>query len=215
MMNLKAQANKLNKKILVFAETKRRRVLIGELSYNNSSNKYEFVYNEKYISIKQATPLGPEFPFSKTKHISKKGQLFPSLLDRIPERKNPAYKDYCKSQGISIDEKDLIILLGTIGRKGPSSLIFELVDREESFTSKDVKEFRKKLGITIHDFALAFDISEITLIRIETNKSKDKNILQKIEMFNKFPDTALWQIKKRRPWIHSKTFDTLVQCFTT
>ena len=48
-------------------------------------------------------------------------------MDRIPSKENPAYPDYCKSQGISVNETNPIILLIAIGKRGPSTFIFEPV----------------------------------------------------------------------------------------
>src|SRR5262249_387222 len=129
-------------------------------------------------------PIGPDLELVKLQHHSAKGELFPTLADRIPDKSNPAYKDYCRSQGISTTEKNPIILLGTIGKRGPSSFIFEPVYRTE-FGPRDVTNLRKKLGITQHDLAEAFDISKVTLQRIESGDSKDLNTLKRLQiLFN-------------------------------
>jgi hypothetical protein len=53
---------------------------------------HELTYDQDYVLSKSAIPL--------------------------PSRKNPAYEDYCRSQGISKDEDNLSVLLGTIGKRG-------------------------------------------------------------------------------------------------
>src|SRR6202022_1252354 len=95
--------------------------------YEKINDRYELTYNKKYAHSKNAIPIGPDLHLFKLHHQSKKGKLFSSFIDRIPEKSNPAYKDYCKAEGISSTEKNPIILLGTIGKRGPSSFIFEPV----------------------------------------------------------------------------------------
>ncbi|MCB1107049.1 MAG: hypothetical protein KDK76_03020, partial [Chlamydiia bacterium] len=51
--------------------------------------------------------------------------LFVPFLERIPSKNNPSYPEYCQSVGISVDEENVFVLLSTIGRRGPSSFIFE------------------------------------------------------------------------------------------
>lgn len=154
-------------RLQVFCETRKRRIFVGELTYNPKEDKYEFIYDKKYIHTKNAIPIGPDLDLFKLHHQSEKGKIFSSFLDRIPEKSNPAYKDYCESQGISPKEKNLIILLGTIGKRGPSSFIFEPVYFSK-FKPSDIKNFREALGVTQHDIAQAFDINQTTLQRIES-----------------------------------------------
>jgi DNA-binding XRE family transcriptional regulator len=124
------------------------------------------------------------------RHRSEKGKLFPSFIDRIPDKSNPAYKDYCKAQGVSLNEKNPIILLGAIGKRGPSSFIFEPVYYSE-FDPIEIKNLRKKLQITQHDIAEAFDINKRTLQRIEKGTSQDLNTLKRLQILLKFPNVAL------------------------
>ena len=139
--------------------------------------------------------------------------MFPIFLDRIPDKLNPAYADYCSSQNISPDEKNIMVLLGTIGRRGPSSFVFEPVYSSD-FSADDITKFRKQLSISQHDFALAFDISQATLQRIESDKSIDLNTLKRIEMLLTFPDVALWQLKQTGDRVHKNALTKLRKYFS-
>src|SRR5204863_229612 len=98
--------NKLDdNRLHIFHEGKKRRIFVGELIYNKKKDIYEFNYDKNYTHSKNAIPISPELSIFKLHHQLKKGKLFPAFLDRIPEKANPAYKDYCKSQGISPNEK--------------------------------------------------------------------------------------------------------------
>jgi len=111
----------------VFLERRKTRQWVGVL--RRVDHKLVFTYDDEYFKAKRVIPLGPEFPLTQKEFISDK--LFASLDDRIPSRRNPAYPEYCAAVGIDSKEKDPLILLSTIGRKGPSSFIFyPLYDRQ-------------------------------------------------------------------------------------
>lgn len=114
-------------RLKIFHESRKGRTLVGELIYNKDNNSHELIYDKNYAYSKNAIPISPDLDLFKLRHQSKKGKLFPSFIDRIPDKSNPAYNDYCKAQGISPTEKNPIILLGSIGKRGPSSFIFEPV----------------------------------------------------------------------------------------
>ena len=141
------------------AEGRKRRAFVGVLTFVPAENLYRFEYDEKYFRSKGAIPLGPELNLAQKAHLSNPAALFPSLTDRIPDRANPAYADYCASQGISVDEQNPIILLGTIGRRGPSSFVFESVFISADEVLGKFKNFRQELDLSIYDLAQAFDIS--------------------------------------------------------
>lgn len=185
----------------ILHEGRKRRIFVGTLTYDESKDKYNLIYDKGYARSKNAIPIGPNLDLLTLEHHSEKGKLFPILADRIPDKENPAYKDYCESQGISITENNPIILLGTIGKRGPSSFIFEPVYRTE-FNHNDVTKLREKLQITQHDLAEAFDISKVTLQRIEAGISKDANTLKRLEVLFDFPEVALWQLKQTGAFIH-------------
>jgi len=202
--NLKLCQDKLN----IFHEGRKRRIFVGELNYSKEQEVYELTYDESYAYSDTAIPLGPELDLFKLRHRSEKGKLFKSLLDRIPSKENPAYKDYCASQGISPDEQNPIILLGSIGKRGPSSFIFEPV-YYSSFTKEDIKKLRQEIGLTQHDLANILDISIATLARIETGTSHDTNTIKRIEVFFTFPEVALWELKQTGGWLHSEVLAKL------
>lgn len=189
-----------------------RRMFVGELIYNKDKCQYKLIYDRSYAHSKNAIPIGPELDLFKTSHLSSKGELFPSLNDRIPSKLNPAYKDYCKSQGISINEKNLIILLGFIGKRGPSSFIFEPVYKNE-FSINDILHFRKSLQISQYDLATALSLSEVTLQKIETGKSQDENTLKLLQIYIEFPEVALWQLKQTGNRVRSDVLARLVNYF--
>ena len=199
-------------KLSIFHEGRKRRVFVGELTYDKSKDRYDLIYDKNYARSENAIPIGPDLDLIKLKHHSGKGKLFPALADRIPDKDNPAYKDYCKAQGISVSEKNPIILLGTIGKRGPSSFIFEPV-YQAGFDPEDITKFRDKLNITQHDLAEAFDISKVTLQRIESGESKDLNTLKRLQILLDFPEVALWQLKQTGARIHRDVRNKLENYF--
>jgi len=132
----------------IFLEKRRTRLHVGILKQENA--KLVFTYDENYFKAKNIIPLGPEFSLTQREFSSEK--LFPSLEDRLPSPQNPAYPEYCLAMGIDLKERNPIILLSTIGRKGPSSFIFYPIF-ERTVTAKDVIEFRESLGLTTREFS--------------------------------------------------------------
>lgn len=205
---IKLDKNRLH----IFHESRKRRIYVGELSYNEEKDRYELIYDKKYAHSKNAIPISPDLSLFKLRHQSKKSSLFPSFIDRIPDKSNPAYEDYCRIQKISPNEKNLIILLGSIGKRGPSSFIFEPVYNCE-FDSADITKLRKKLEITQHDLAEAFDISKTTLQRIEAGVSHDFSTLKRIQILLEFPDVALWQLRQTGSRVHKDVLFKLTKHF--
>ena len=199
-------------KLYIFHEGRKRRIFVGELSYDKSKDRYDLIYDKHYARSENAIPIGPDLDLIQLHHHSTKGKLFPTLADRIPDKNNPAYKDYCKAQGISVSEKNPIILLGTIGKRGPSSFIFESVYRTD-FSAEDITRLREKLHITQHDLAEAFDINKVTLQRIESGESKDLNTLKRLQILFNFPEVALWQLKQTGARIHRDVREILENYF--
>ena len=179
------------KAIDVYLERTSARQYVGRLS--KIRGRFVFEYNETYRYSDNAVPFGPDLPINKRKHLSLK--LFPSFADRIPSRENPAYKEYCQSVGISPSEKNPFVLLVKLGRKGPSSFILAPVSEESDFSREDLKHFRKKLNLSIREFAELFDVSSATIYRIENNKSSGKNILKRIKIYFNSPEKALAKIE--------------------
>jgi DNA-binding XRE family transcriptional regulator len=209
MVSLKKDPNKLQ----IFHELKHSKIYVGELFYNEKKDVYILTYDKSYLKYKYAISLGPEQNLLKTTHISAKGQLFPIFVDRIPLKENPAYPDYCHFMGISVDEQNPIILLGTIGRRGPSTFIFEPVYITD-FLVADIINLRKELDISQADFAKAFGLKKVTLQRIEAQTSHDTNTIKLLEIYFSFPDVALWQLKQTGINIHTKILVRLKNYFS-
>ncbi|MGE3921104.1 MAG: helix-turn-helix domain-containing protein [Gammaproteobacteria bacterium] len=191
--SIKPDKNRLK----IFHESRKRRKFVGELIYNKKNDQYELIYDKNYAYSKNAIPLSPELDLFNLHHISEKGKLFSSFSDRIPDKSNPAFEDYCDATGISPDENNPIILLGFIGTRGPSSFIFEPV-YEDTFNINEIKILRKKLHVSQYHFALALGISKVTLQKIEAGLSHDPNTLRYLQILFKFPQVALWQIKQTK-----------------
>ena len=103
------------KSLDIFLERRKTRRRVGSLK--REAGGFTFTYDEEYLRAKNAIPLGPEFPL--TKRQLKSSSLFASLEDRIPSRQNPAYPEYCYAMGIDPKESNPLVLLSTIGKKGP------------------------------------------------------------------------------------------------
>jgi HipA-like protein len=176
----------------IFLEKRKTMVHVGSLT--RQSEGYKFVYKKNYLYAKGSIPVGNELPITQKEHFS--ATLFSSLSDRIPSRENPSYVDYCRSVGISENETDVLVLLSTIGRRGPSSFIFEPV-YEKGFDGDVCKKFRTKLGLTIREFAGLFDISTTTLRAIENKSGLGKEALKRLEIYYKYPDVALDEVFSR------------------
>lgn len=196
-----SKTNSLN----VYLERRSSRTYVGKLTKKESG--FIFEYDKQYAYLENSIPIGPELPI--TKRIHKSEQLFSSFADRIPSKKNPAYVEYCEKFGIPLNEKDEIILLSTIGKRGPSSFVFEQ-EKTEEYTNYDYVAFRKSLELTLRDFATIFSASLTTLQRMEHGATdKGKELLKRIEIYDKFPEVALFELKRRRELIHSSKQENL------
>lgn len=188
-------------KINVFLETRASRKFVGSLS--KDSGKFTFEYSSEYAYSKSAIPLGPDLPLNKRVHESR--SLFNSFKDRVPSKENPAYGEYCQKFGLSANEDDELLLLGTIGQRGPSSFIFEFPNNYQ-YSNTNYAIFRKDLGISIRDFALLFDIPLGTLQSIERNHSLGREALKRIEIYDLFPQIAKFEAVRNKALIHSDKF---------
>lgn len=193
-MNTKSEISS----VLVYLERRKSRKLVGELTYNAKEKTYIFQYDKKYLHSR-LIPLGPELPLSRKKFVSKK--LFESFVDRLPSRENPAYRDYCLSEGIAVNETDPFILLTTIGKRGPSSFVFES-RRERTFNAEDVRAFREELNLTTKEFSLGFAIAEKTLISIEGGQGGGRDVMKRLELYIRFPSVALFEFQRNCAQIH-------------
>jgi len=181
----------------VFLEKRKTRVYVGQLDF--FAGQYRFIYDDHYLHAKRALPLGPQISLAQKTHFSK--TLFPFFEDRIPTRENAAYPDYCKATGIAVDEKNPFILLSAIGRRGPSSFIFEPVYLT-TFSGADLKAFRRSLGLTLDEFSRVFDVAKASLHNAERGKSSGKEILKRLEIYKNFPAVAKDAVRKRGKWLH-------------
>lgn len=175
--------------INIFLERRKIRQFVGNLIYDQG--KFIFTYDDNYLKAKHIIPLGPEFRLTKRQFEST--ELFPSFEDRIPSKRNPAYPEYCHHMGIDPNENNKIILLATIGSKGPSSFIFVPVYKR-LFTINDIVDFRKRLNLTTREFAQIFEISQVSLNALERQRSTGKDLLKKLELVVKFPEVAIYYL---------------------
>ena len=182
----------------VYMEGHRSRKLAGNL--HRTGNGFEFEYSGQYLKGSDAISVGPELPLTRKKYFSE--ELFPSFVDRLPSRENPAYPEYCRIMGIELDERDPIVLLSTLGRRGPSCFVFEPVERHE-FTGKDAAEFRASLGLSLRDFGALFDFSPYTLQKIESGKQTGRNVLKRFELYARVPAAARFQMNRNRAKMHT------------
>ncbi len=182
----------------IYLERRASKAYVGMLYRKN--HQYIFEYDEDYAYATNSIPLGPDLPITKRSH--KADKLFASFADRIPSKRNPAYVEYCKECGISPNEKDVIILLSTIGKKGPSSFVFEL-SSPPPYGPSDYVNFRKKVRLTLRDFAAVFNIGISTLQKLEKNSTQVKEPLSRIEIYDRFPEVALFELSRNGKLIHS------------
>ncbi len=172
--------------VSVFLEKRKTRLRVGILK--KIKGRFSFAYDDRYFKAKHVIPLGPEFPLTQKEFSS--NRLFPSLEDRIPSRQNPAYPEYCQAMGIAPEEKDPIILLCTIGRKGPSSFVFYPLF-ERKVTPEEVIAFRKSLGLSTREFASVFEFSQTSLNAFEKKRRSGREIVGRLEILLNFRDVAL------------------------
>jgi HipA-like protein len=184
--------------VLVYLERRKSRKFVGELTYNFRKNVYIFVYDKAYLRA-NLIPLGPELPLSPKKFTS--SILFEPFIDRLPSRENPAYKEYCAAENIEVTEQDPFVLLTTIGRRGPSSFIFER-KRQDRLGAPELKAFRQELGLTTREFAIGFAIGAKTLISIENGRSDGRDTMKRLELYIRFPDVALFEFRRNCAAIH-------------
>lgn len=194
------------KAVKVYLESYTTRIPVGELRLEK--DKYIFTYYKSYLYYEKAIPLGVEFPL--TKQYFESPTIFEAFWDRIPSKRNPAYPEYCNRFNISPEENNMLVLLVTIGRKGPSSFIFEPI-LENNFTGQEAREFRKSLGLSTRKFAKAFNISQATISRLESKKISGSEVLKLLEIFSKFPEAAIYYIEKYGKGLHSKIKDKLIR----
>ncbi len=114
-------------------------------------------------------------------------------MDRIPSRLNAAYPEYCESVGIRVDERNPMILLPSLGRRGPSDFIIERVFvLQDQIIPKALRRILEEVPLSQNDLALALDIPITTLWRILKGSSKDESLLRLIHLY--LENTDLWRV---------------------
>ncbi len=178
----------------VYLEIRRTRRFVGYLErVNNNEKVYVFTYDKHYMSQGTSIEVGPDLPL--TKKVFKSKSLFKSIKDRIPSKGNPAYAEYCEDVGISPREKNKIILLATIGRRGPSSFAFEPRYREK-VSQESRSKFRNKLDLTIREFSSVFDFSTKTVQKIEKGDLVARDSQKRLDTYILFPETAIYDLAR-------------------
>lgn len=184
--------------IEVYLERRRSRPFVGLLTKDEMG--FLFEYDEGYLRSRTAISMGPEMPLTRKTYRSE--TLFIPFEDRIPSRENPAYPEYCAATGIDVNEKNPLILLSTIGKRGPSSLIFE-AHYKDSFSSEDLLLLRKELGLSVREFARCFDLSHAAVTRVEKGQSSGREMLKRVSIYAQYPDVLLGKLKRHGGIIHT------------
>lgn len=179
------------KAVDIYLEKRKTRQYVGRLQ--KEKRKFVFQYDEAYLHTDNPIPMGPDLPVNQQKHTSVK--LFPSFVDRIPLKENPAYEEYCHFVNIDPAETNPFVLLATLGQKGPSSFVCVPVIEQETFSSEQLKKFRKDLKLSIREFSDLFDVSAATIYRIENNKTSGKDTLKRVQIYFQSPQIALDKMK--------------------
>ena len=181
----------------VFFERFQTRTHVGMLEKSNDS--FHFSYDPAYLKTKNSLQFGVEFPLTRQYFSSE--TLFPSFADRLPDPNNPAYEDHLYLSDISLNTSDPILLLTTIGKRGPSSFIFEPI-YDDSFTINDYEKLREMLDLSMFDFAKIFDVSLSVLQKMKVGESSGKEVLKRLQLYTICPMTLYDQIQRNLKWLH-------------
>lgn len=181
----------------IFCQLNTSRLLVGTLK--QAKGWFVLQYDTTYLENPKALAIGPELPLKRAPFQAR--ELFPSLQDRIPSKQNPAYGDYCQSVGISPEESDQLVLLSTIGQRGPSSFLFREA-HDTYFTGTDLALFRKKLGLTVREFAVFLDTNPATITKTEQGDLQSYHLLALCEVLAKVPTALNYQLHKRGQYLH-------------
>lgn len=184
--------------ISVYSQTRSKRDYVGRLW--REDGKFHFEYERHYQRLKGAVGLGPEFPLHQKSFSSV--ELFPSLADRIPSRQNPAYPDYCTQWGINENETDPFVLLTTIGRRGPSTFIFEPAIQDVD--GNTIRKFREQLELNQREFAAVLGLPQLTVGKLERGMVRSIPIMTYVEMCMQVPQALKWLVEKRGQFIHDE-----------
>ncbi|MEY8741222.1 HIRAN domain-containing protein [Bacillales bacterium AN1005] len=116
----------INELLLVWKEPEsRQRYVVGKLIYNGDENKYLFSYLSE--NLQKAVSVGfknyPSFPDLGETYESK-GQLFPGLMNRLPNKKRPNYPEILLKYNLDTTSTVMEILGATRGRLGTDNFEF-------------------------------------------------------------------------------------------
>ena len=75
------------------------------------------------------------------------------------------------------------------------------------------KKTRDEIGVSIHNFSLAFDLNPPTLQRLESGKNADLGTLRRIQIYIDFPKVALWQLELNSGKLHPEIFHKMWSYF--
>lgn len=69
---------------------------------------------------------------------------------------------------------------------------------------EDCEIFRKRLGLSMQDFAHLFDVSLSILLKIKAGKANGNTILKRIEIYANCPEALKFALKLNGKWLHTK-----------
>jgi transcriptional regulator with XRE-family HTH domain len=80
---------------------------------------------------------------------------------------------------------------------------------EPTFTQEDAKRFRRYLGLSVRDFAAAFDVSPGTVLRIETGRHPPGEALKRVEIYARYPHAALFEFFRNQRKLNDRIKEEL------
>ncbi len=180
--------------IKVLCQFPRKRLSVGILKYDDS--EFTFAYDLAWLNYKYNLPLGPDLPLHTKEYRS--ATLFQSFARRIPPRNSENYARYAKDCGISINEKDPMILLGTVAHMGASSFVFELDYSQERQEYVLVNIQRLVDSLSFEIVAAGFGVNKTGLFKLlkKAVQPENSNIYDLLEVcfFNR--QAGVWKIKQ-------------------
>jgi HipA-like protein len=180
--------------IRVLCQFEKKRLLVGTLRREHGT--YLFAYNKSWLEYRANLPIGPDLPLHTKEYRSSK--LFAAFERRIPPQDSENYEHYCKQRGISVNETDQMVLLGTIGHMGASSFVFEIDQRKER-EEQVLNAIKELVGALSYDIVAAgFGVNKTGLYKllggqVKPEKSGIYDLLE-LCMFNR--QAAVWKIKQ-------------------
>lgn len=118
--------SKICKLLLVWKDPQSlQRFVVGKLTYRREDKKYQFSYSSD--NLQKAVEVGftnyPNFP-DLEEHYEIQGQLFPGLMNRLPNKNRPNYPEILIKYNLDITSTDMEILGATRGRLGTDCFEF-------------------------------------------------------------------------------------------